>query len=83
MAAIKVVMTSQTMGDEWLDANAAAYTWAEYVEGRLRDKFPGAEIDMRVNNRLGATQVDAGDLTDEVSAFLQDLWDRELSAVFG
>lgn len=83
MATIKVTMTSAGMGGDLLDANAAAYTWAEYVEARLRDKFPGAEIDMRVNNRLSATQVDAGDLTDEVSAFLNDLWDRELANVFG
>lgn len=66
--------------------DGGACRWAAYVERRLNEKFAGAVIDVNVTNAPKTSvraEFQGKDVSDEVSAFLNDLWDRELSAVFG
>lgn len=79
VSTIRVTLTMLTMGDA---GEADAQKWAEHVEKRLREEFIGADIDVRVDNRVSRTVVDSENV-ELVEEFLQRLWDREITRVFG
>lgn len=77
MSSISYTTSTQTMGDA-SDSDGAK--WAAYIETRLSEQFPGADIDVSENNRLSASVLRVSeDLDrDEVDGFIQEVWNREL-----
>lgn len=61
-----------------------ARTWATYVEKRLAERFPDADIRVSVNNRQsGMTNIDGEcDEIDAAREFIGRLWDSEQSIAF-
>lgn len=76
---IECVISNDSMGDA---TEADAKIWADYVEQRLHEEYPDADITVSVNCRQSSVENIEGDGQEAASEFLKALWDRELSIAF-
>jgi len=76
---IECVISNDSMGDA---TEADAQTWADYVEKRLNEEYPNADITVSVNCRQSSVEIVDGEGEDGAREFLKMLWDRELSIAF-
>lgn len=59
-----------------------ARVWAEYVDKRLKEEYPGADVRVSVNCQQSGVQIIDGEGEEGVREFLKALWDREFDVAF-